>query len=111
MHPRPTDRLRAALGRHIHAEQKGQSLTELAIFTPIMTMLVLIASNVGLAVHAHITLTQATQQAAQYLLNHPADTSSCATPVQVSCVESVTAAEMASYLDGDGFHNTTVTVT
>ena len=57
--------------------RSGQSLVELALFIPILLIVLLGAVNVGLAIHAQTQLAQVTQQAAQYLVHHPdyADTS------------------------------------
>jgi hypothetical protein len=101
----------AGLSRRAPVGQAGQSLTELALLMPILALLVLIAADLGLALHAHTGLTQATQQAAQYLLHHPADTASCPSPLQVSCVQAATASEVEAYLDSRGFPHTTVTLT
>ncbi len=54
-----------------HGGRKGQSLTELALALPILLLFLLGAINLGLALRAQTSLTQATQQAAQYLMNHP----------------------------------------
>ncbi|HWE63321.1 MAG TPA: TadE/TadG family type IV pilus assembly protein, partial [Chloroflexota bacterium] len=84
----------------IPAAQQGQSLTELAVLTPILVLSVLGAVNLGLALQAHTALAQATQQAAQYLLNHHASTScGLSTNTYQSCTEK----QVADYLSTHAF--------
>jgi Flp pilus assembly protein TadG len=82
------------------AEQQGQSMTELAMLTPLLVLGVLGTANLGLALHAHTGLAQVTQQAAQYLLQHPAS-STCG--LSTNTYQSCTEKQVADYLSAHGF--------
>lgn len=77
----------------------GQSLTEFAIILPPILLLLLIAGNVGLAIRAHIAITEVTQQMAEHLVHNPSDASSAglaawASANQVSTSYPLTASEI-----------------
>lgn len=92
--------------------QRGQSLTELALFIPVLILFVLGAANFGLALRADTDLTQVTQQAAQYLVNHPADPAGHAStgPSCSAAYAQCTADEVAAYLGLHGFATASVGV-
>jgi Flp pilus assembly protein TadG len=86
--------LRQVLRRLFPHAQQGQSLTEISLFTPLLLLGLVGAANLGLALEAHTRLAQATQQTAQYLLNHPAATdasASTADAVHTACTSSTQA--------------------
>lgn len=93
---------RARLCRLRPADQAGQSLTELVLFLPILILGVLGAVSLGLALRAHTQLTQTTQQAAQFLFEHPT-TSDCASSFTAltyhTCAETI----VTKYLQAHGF--------
>jgi Flp pilus assembly protein TadG len=95
--------MRRALRADLPEAQRGQSFTELALFVPVFVLIILGAANFGFALRAHTNLTQVTQQAAQYLLNHPAN-GTCTPYAQ--CTANV----VTTYLGAHGFANATATV-
>jgi hypothetical protein len=58
--------------RQTRRSEKGQSLVELALVLPIFILLLMAAGEYGLTLREQGALTQALQQAAQYLAYHPA---------------------------------------
>jgi Flp pilus assembly protein TadG len=86
-------------------DRQGQSLTELALTLPVVLLFLLGAANLGLALRAHTSLTQATQQAAQFLIHHPSV--NCTT---VNNCAAANAAVVQQYMAANGFSNTTATV-
>lgn len=75
---------------------------------PIVTILLLGAINLGLALRSQAALTQVAQQAAQYLIHHPVVyPTACGTQTLTQC----TAAEVSAYLAAYGYSGSTVTVT
>jgi hypothetical protein len=63
---RARDRIRR-IARGVPATQQGQSLAELSVVLPVLLLFLLGATNLGLALQAHMRLTQAVQQAVQLL--------------------------------------------
>jgi Flp pilus assembly protein TadG len=55
----------------VEREQSGQSLVEFALILPILCIVLLGLTNLGLAIRARLQLAQVSQQAAQYLVHHP----------------------------------------
>ncbi len=91
----------------LRRDQNGQSLTELALTLPIVTLFLLGAVNLGLALRAHTSLTQATQQAAQFLIHHPVNyPGACGSQTLEQC----TANEVQTFLAANGFANTSASV-
>lgn len=82
------------------AVKQGQSLTELALLLPILLLSLLGAGNLGFALQQQTALTQAAQQAAQYLLQNPAPiTCGLTTNNYQTCTEN----QVASYLNAHGY--------
>ena len=82
------------------AVKQGQSLTELALLLPILLLSLLGAGNLGFALQQQTSLTQVTQQAAQYLLANPAPTTcGLTTNNYQTCTEN----QVATYITSTGF--------
>ena len=84
---------------------RGQSLTELSLAMPIVLLFLLGAVNLGLALRSQTSLSQATQQAAQYLIHHPS----------VNCTSASTCAAadasvVQNYLAVNGYPNAAANV-
>lgn len=91
------------------AAHQGQSLVELALLLPILLLVLLGAVNLGMILHTDTELAQITQQAASYLLAHPADATSQVPGSTAHCGDSTaeyaycTDLVAANYLSARGY--------